>query len=348
MSLSVSSSAPKHLAFDPSQASSSSASVMPQPIAPLSGDLFWHCMSFLDLPGLGKARQVAKSWKALIDGQEGQSLWRDLSVREGVSLVEGEGRNYKDDFKFLRPIFAINGKTICQFFGEVVGEVPRMRLDCFARLSEPDPFELGKLVRENYRVLVDPAAIKTTVGPDRPLALDASGNLVEVSVAERAEITVPFSLKNLKMLAKYPLAGMENGPVFNRNLRSVVVDRCNPPSDRNRLLIMRKEVVARGKPFDGEHGQNAQVTNRGLEVATVRQRALFNAIHVLKTGTCSDSRKPWTYARSAEYVRGLLGHHYRAVVGSFAPGVGMTIYDPDFESETTGVVPAISAEVQNI
>jgi len=238
---------------------------------------FGHCMSLLTLEDLSRSCSVSKSWRSFIDSSNGQFLWKNLSLREGVPVVEGKDRNYRGEFKFLRPI-TIGGRTIARYLGEIVGEVPRMRQDRFLDLRDSqDFFEPGTNKRDTHVVLVDPAFLKITTGPTRPLALDKSGTLVEVPDAERAgiapkELTVPFSFNNLKALAKYPLAGMENGPVFDPRSEAEVFNQCNAPSDQNRISIMRREVVAREMPFIGDDGQNAQVTNQRREVMTVRLR----------------------------------------------------------------------------
>jgi hypothetical protein len=206
-------------------------------------------------------------------------------------------------------------------------------------------------MRETHVVIVDPSALKITVSPNRPLAPDVTGTLVEVPAHERAgiiptEITVPFSFKNLKMLATYPLAGMENGRVFNSDSSPTVFNQCNASQDRNRILIMRKEVVGRNMPFDGK---NVLVTSCGQRVVTVRERAFYDAINILKTGTCPDNRTPWTYARSAEFVH-INGFNYRAAIGGFAPGAGVSVvhYCYGFTRDCVGVGPGASAEVQDI
>ena len=310
-------------------------------------------MSFLNAEDLSRSCRVCKSLQALIDSPDGQEHWKTISEKEGVPLVEvvkGRPIDYKGDFRFLRPI-TISGKIIGRYLGEVVGKVPRIRLDSFLRLKQSqDSFEPARPMRETHVVIVDPSALKITVSPNRPLDLDETGTLVEIPVAERAQIVnrdliVPFSFKNLRMLAAHPLAGGENTPVFDPNSWSEVFDQCNAPSAQNGILIMRREVVARNLPFDGEHGQQALVRSRGWEVVTVRQRGFFNTIKILETGTCSDGRAPWTYARGPEIVH-WQGEDYEAALGGFAPRVGVFVsYHYYFVRVSVGVVPGGPAEV---
>ncbi|MES2199319.1 MAG: hypothetical protein V4489_04045 [Chlamydiota bacterium] len=135
-----------------------------------------------------------------------------------------------------------------------------MREDRFIGLRyAQDFFEPKKSKRNTHVVIVDPSKLKITVSPNRPLKLDATGTLEEVPDAERAlivpqEITIPFSFKNLRMLATYPLARKENGPVFSKNSWSEVFEQCNISSDQNRIIIMREGTVARDMPFNGKQG----------------------------------------------------------------------------------------------
>jgi hypothetical protein len=296
-----------------------------------------------------KSREINKSYKESIDGPLGQVLWKQVSIDEGIPVVEGT-RNYKDDFLFLQPI-TISSKVIRRYLGEVVGKIPHMREDCFNQLRySQDFFEPGRLMRETHVVIVDPSALKITVSPKRPLVPDATGTLVEVPVNKRAkiarrEITVPFSFKNLKMLATYPVAGMENGPVFAPKSNLEVFDLCNTPPAQNRIPIIRKEVVGRGMFFGGGQGQYKLVTSYGQRVVTARERVFYDAIQILKTGACPDRRTPWTCARSLETLH-LHGRNFRVVIGSFSPGVGVDVYyDFDFADDDFGVVSGVFAEV---
>ncbi|MES2200223.1 MAG: hypothetical protein V4489_08660 [Chlamydiota bacterium] len=319
----------------------------------ISGDSLQRCIGFEEktTSDLNSLRLVNKVWKGVIDGPEGRVLWRRVSIGEGVPIVQGESRDHKDDFRFLLPI-TISSRIIGKYLGEVVGEVPLMREDVFTRLKhEKDSFEVRKFQRDTHVVIVDPSKLKITVSPNRPLRLDATETLEEVPVAERdqivkAELTIPFSFKNLRMLAAYPLAGKEKGPVFEGESAPEVFELCNTPLDQNGILIMRRKVVGRNRVFNGEQGQNALVTNRGWKVVTVRQRGFYDAIEILKTGTCSDNRAPYTYARSAERISQEVEEATVGIIGGFAPNVGVFLSSSYGASVgSCGVVPGVSAEV---
>ncbi|MES2199572.1 MAG: hypothetical protein V4489_05350 [Chlamydiota bacterium] len=321
----------------------------------ISGNSLQRCIEFRPeiTSDLNNFRLVNKTWKRVIDGSEGQILWKEASIREGVPIVQGEDRNYKDDFKFLRPI-TISSKIIGKYLGEVVGEVPLIRKAVFDRLKcEKDSFEVGKFQRDTHVVIVDPAKLKITISPDRPLELDETGTLIELPVKERAwivnaELTVPFSFKNLRMLANYPLEKIGMGPVFNKGVENFgceVFERCDTPPDQNRILIMRREVFGSDMLFNAKQHQRALVTNRGWKVVTVRQRGFYDVIMILKTGTCPDGAGPLTYARSAESVR-CKGLDHKAAVGGFSSKTGLSVHYDNlvWAYGHVGVVPGVSAE----
>lgn len=117
--------------FEPSNLLPSASSSPSCEIDKLPADIFQHCiMSFLETSELGIACRVSKGWQKLIDNG---LVWKNASIREGVPIVEASkdrSSDYKGDFRFLRSI-TISSKKIGRYLGEVVGEVPRIRLDRF-------------------------------------------------------------------------------------------------------------------------------------------------------------------------------------------------------------------------
>ncbi|MES2200224.1 MAG: hypothetical protein V4489_08665 [Chlamydiota bacterium] len=307
-------------------------------------ELIHQYAAYLELAEIGGLCRVSKVWNESIRGSDGRLFWKSISIREGIPVVQGEYRDHQDDFRFLLPI-TISGRIIGKYLGKVDGEVPLMSKVHFLKLkSLQDDFEPTKCRRDTHVVIVDPSKLKITVSKDRPLRLDASGTLEEVpslerALIEKAELTVPFSFKNLKMLTTYPLSRKGNGPVFDKGSGPAVFEQCYTPPDQNRILIMRREVVGTNRLFNSERDQNALVTNRGWKVVTVRQRGFYDAIEILKTGTCSDGQAPWTYARSAE-------RDCKVAIGGFASSVGVLVsHNYGFAHDFVGVVPGVFAEV---
>lgn len=321
------------------------------PIARLNNDCLMHTISFLGLSDIATCCTVRKNWKIVIDGPVGQQMiWKQVSIREGIPIVQGENRNYKNDFKFLRPI-TISGRIISKYLGEIVGDIPLMREDRFTELRyDFDPFQPIKKRKATFVVLVDPSKIRITVCRERPLALDDSGEtLVEIPERQRdaiveEELTVPFSFKNLKMLATYPLAGMVHGCVFRPNSYKEVFDQCNRPSDQNRILIMRRQAVKMNRSFGDTEGQKEEVSRQGLDIVTVRERAFFDAIQILRFGTCPDTE--WTRVNSGEIVK-YYNEDRHANIGLFVRREGLAVF-ANYTNDVNpnlGVVPGVSGNL---
>lgn len=303
---------------------------------------------FLELKDIPNAARVCKLWNDLIKNH--QDLWKRLSEKEGVPLVASltnQPRDYREDFKTLYPI-TISGKMIGQFFGEIVGKVPPISEEWFNRLKDPDPFEKEKSIGENYVFVVDPASIKRK---EATLDLDESGNLKErpkqeIEHSKTQELEIPFSLKNIRMLCSYPLSGTENMPVFSRTSPSEVTNQCNTCPDRVHVYFMRRHIAEKSKGLSYSD-QKELVKREQLEVAPLRQRTLFNATMILKSGTCPDLSK----IRSVNVRHSdLLGNKfYRATSGNFFPGLGMYVgwAALEYGFPGLGVVPGLQVDVSN-
>ena len=305
-----------------------------------NNELFFQCAESLEITDFGRCAQVCKLWDELF---QHPGIWKSLSQREGIPLVEGEDRNRKHDFRILYPI-TISGKIISQFIGKPIGEIPRIRLAIFNRLQQRDPFDPQRSMRENYVFVVVPSQVAR---PVTPLTLDASGTLVKLtdSAVEERVLQIPFSLKNLKMLCEYPLRGGEHMPVFDKSSYQPVFDQCGPCLDSVRIYFMRKRVAdqTRSLPYPQQEGKARE---QGLEVTPILPRALYDAVCILRSGTCPDNREPptSTYARTSDLAR--VGNStYHSVLGGFAPRAGADVSISDDDYVDIGVAPGVSAEV---
>ena len=65
------------------------------PIFVLS-DTFERILSFLDLTDIPQAALVCKHWNNFI--KDNALIWRTISEKEGIPLVDGRGRNRREDF----------------------------------------------------------------------------------------------------------------------------------------------------------------------------------------------------------------------------------------------------------
>ena len=84
-------------------------------------DTFERILAFLDLDlaDIPQASLVCKSWNDFI--KNNALLWRTLSEKEGISIVEGEDRDRKEDFKILYPRF-VSGKRSASYLVKLLGQ----------------------------------------------------------------------------------------------------------------------------------------------------------------------------------------------------------------------------------
>ena len=298
-------------------------------------ELFIQCAESLGAADFSRGARVCKLWHELF---QDQGIWKSLSQREGIPLVEGNDRNYKEDFKILYPI-TLSGKTISQFFGESLGEIPRIRLEVFNRLQQRDPFDPQRSMQENYVFVVVPSKVARPLDQNTPPPLSEAGEIAGPM------LQIPFSLKNLKMLCEHPLIGHKHMPVFGKDSYQPVFDQCGLCSDKVRVYFMRKRVAdqTRSLPYLQQEGK---ARDQGLEVTPMLPRALYDAVCILRSGTCPDNRErePVTYARTSDLVR--VGNStYPSEIGGFAPRAGADVNSSGYDYDLIGVAPGGSAEV---
>jgi hypothetical protein len=331
---------------------------------------FQEGMKFLDVNDIGCAARVCRSWNKLI---QSPSIWENLFEKEGIPRVvslNDERRDYREDFKTLYPI-TISGRVISQLFGEIVGQIPPISEKWFNKLHEKDPFSKTKLIGETFFFIVVPSLITRTVDQETPLILDDSGNLIELpkqenkhsnstetSTVERRELTFPLSLKNLNVICSYPLRGKENMPVFAKDhplfqpLGAEILNQCSTHPDKIGVYFMRKQVAKQTK-WEFYANQKKLVEFKGFKVTPLKERALFDAVNILKSGTCPDKL---VYKRGTIYVHNCVRNSdtvfchnraYQSSIGGFNRGVRGLVIDisDDNAVSNTYVVPGISAAI---
>lgn len=180
--------------------------------------------------------------------------------------------------------------------------MPTIHEDMFNELNQPDPFEEERIMKETSVFVVEPEFILRKFSQQLSAALDKEGNLTVVNSPNDSgveqELLIPFSLKNLKVLSAYPLAGQHNGSVFNARGSDAIFDECDSCSNGVNVYFMRKNVVGRGlTPND----QKNLVARHNFKIMTLRPRALFDVVSILESGTCPDYDEPQsTLARTFE------------------------------------------------
>ncbi len=293
-------------------------------------------LSSTDVCNLG---QVCKSWAEAAD-QPG--IWRQHFLKEKIPFVEGSDRNYKGDFKILFPI-TLRGKKIEKFLGEFIGEIPKISLEWFNKLSEPDPFEPGKTMAESFVIVVEPQAIKRTFSKDVSATLDEQGYLAialrESEEETETEIEIPFNLMNLKTLSYYPLLGKTNAPVFYHGSVKEAFHHCPPSPGKVNLYFMRKVAP---KQTLGKQActQNTYLEKKGFQMVSLRTLALFNTVRILEEGAPPNRASPKSCVRTSDSLSvGCRTTHY--VIGNFIHRRGVEIICKNTGESYIGAIPAV-------
>ena len=216
-------------------------------LSTISRDPLLCIMGFLGPTDIARSAKVCKSWNTFI--KDSSIYWEKRSEYEGISIVDSARRDRKEDFKILYPRF-VSGKMIGRLFGKVIGPIPPISEKDFNELTEEDPFENGKLKGETFVFVVRPDKVARTLDEATPLALNASNELVENTgnSTETGEVLeIPFSLKNHKMLCRYPLSGKENMPVFDKDSDSEVFEQCDTCPVIVSVYFMRKKIAEQSR-----------------------------------------------------------------------------------------------------
>jgi hypothetical protein len=341
----------------------------------------YSMIRYMEPPDINRLSLVCKGYDAAVNDPQ---LWKHLFTRNGIPRVEevdGQQRNYRRDFCILYPR-TISSSIIGQFLGKVIGDVPPIKAELFNRLQsaplEPSqsliswmisgifgkvlitqsPLKSKKSLKKKCVFVVMPSLIQRTIGKNDRMALDKSGDLIDLDrlknapddlvvqpLVEGQQVEVRFTLKNMRVLCAYPLKGAENGPVFHPKSLNEVFDQCgNICPDKVQVYFMMERVanLSRNLPF---LDQTHFVEKQGLQVMPLRERALYDAICILKSGTCPDNRDPWTYARTSDIFH-IFGSARQSAIGGFVPraGVRVSSYSCD-DHPLVGVVPGCPAEV---
>jgi len=277
------------------------------------------------------------------------NFWQNIAAYCGIPTVanfDGTARlNTKYDL-FVLSRFMISTKVIERLFGTVVGKLGPISDYWFDKFDKPtpDPYEEGSLFADNYKLMADPAYIRRRVDRETPLDMDDKGNLEEVDpeAVEERTLIIPFSLRNICILAKYPLSGRDYLPVFTKMSMCAKKDEAltSIPQRLGTYVIRKAFLKYTANFYLFQHQeQYVRAPNVGLEVASPRIRALCNAIDILTTGECPDSGM--YVAGSGEFV--MAGTIYHFITGNFIRGQGVDIYYGHARKILNAVVPGAVA-----
>lgn len=234
---------------------------------------------FFDVRDMGRCEKVSKAWNSHI-ASEG---WNNLSAREGLPLVCGENRNFKEDFKMLQ-LITISGKRINQLtLAKMIGEIPPIAAKYFDLLEKSDPFGDGK-IKDNFVFVVVPSLLEKTCGEEIPFSL-------------RNFITLCSQRKSGPDIFRYSDHSRENADEGN------VINQVNLLPKENTVYFMRKCVAEKTRgstllDYYRAHHQNKIIKElQGstfeesikFEVTPLIVRAIFDAVIFGETGQCPES-----------------------------------------------------------
>lgn len=290
--------------------------------------------------------------KSLLAASEQPVIWWDQFIKEKIPFVEGKDRDLKFDFKILYPI-TLSGKTIERFFGEIVGEIPKISLEWFNRLSQPDPYDKRETMHKNWDLIVEPPAIKRKFAKHLSATIDAIGNLKifprmkkNAATATETELVFPFTLINFRILCCYPLSGGEYKPIFDWGMSAdAAFQFCELPPTKVNIHLMRK--LSPSEMFL-KHAldQKKEIKSKGFKATTTRVRSLYNAVQIFSAKTCLDSAKPLSFVRTFDHTKLQPKISIPYVIGRFVPKKGLQILEKSDASSYVGAVPSISAEAK--
>jgi hypothetical protein len=283
-----------------------------------------------DVRAIGRLAKLSRSWNWVLADR---NLWIKLSSREGVPLVEGEGRSVRCDFRILYPmtVGGVRPQDIGAIFGRVV-TLPKMSPVVFDKIvASPE-------IRREFVIVNFPNEVEVSVGPERRFVLDEQGRLQRATgPIEAGVIVCSLSMHNMRFLCSGS---------FNSNSFPDAFEQCNNSLEAG-CFVMRKEVPddTRNKSWAE---QKALLKSRGCVATPLEARTLFDLICIINTGRCFDGQQnPRTFVRAAPQTSKHLGNEtlWPWAVGGFAPGVGLGIINYFYDYGSVGVAPCVSAEV---
>jgi hypothetical protein len=175
---------------------------------------------------------------------------------------------------------------------------------------------------------------------------DGERDLTGSSMIEKQNLMIPFSTQNFMTLCSYPLSRKENTPVFSGYSQAVIeaLDGVNLCPDKIEIHLLKKSIVEASK-FKTYLTQEELVRDQGFEVTSFRVRAFFNAMMILKFGTCPDSGINITRNREALHISGPVD--YYPTLGKFVRGSGLEInYRTGFAKDVyMGIAPSVTGSI---
>jgi hypothetical protein len=282
-------------------------------------DMLRYGSQFLKPADIYHTALVCQAWHTAM---QFPGVWFQMFASEKIPCIEGRTITAKEDFKFMDAITYSARKIAC--LGQFVGEVPMISANDFNKLQTAmDPYEPGKTMSQTFKVMVEPTHIHRAYDKALLYALVANGDFdleaPENSNLESQGLLIPYSLKNLQILAEHPLIKKGKGAVF-AYFKLDVLNQCNTPLKTVNVHFMRIEVPEQSRNLTYA-GQKNRLKENGYEIIPLITRLYFDVVEILTKGTCPDRQEGqrFTYSRTSDVTR--YGHDVSHVaIGAFSPG----------------------------
>ena len=312
-----------------------------------NNDIFQYGMQHLTVADISTINQVCKAWNTTT---QSPSFWLSMFETLKIPCVEGhEIETAKEDFIFLRRITHSAKKMAC--LGKLIGSMPRLSPEFFNTLKNAmDPYEPHKKMSETFVVVVEPTHIQW---PDCDPSLlddlvkngefDATVELQHVFTDQG--IQVPYSLKNLKILAKYAAAKQGIKSVFNEAFLGdgplkQILAQCSQMAKTAKVTIMRREAPPQS--FNkSDLQQQILLKQHGHEMAPLSTRFYFNLGMLLAK---DDQVALSKYSHTSDQVK-LDKKVCSVVIADFAVPGGICFHCGGAANKEVGAVPILSAQV---
>ncbi len=280
---------------------------------------------FLTVEDAGRFSQVCKAWNAAM---QSTGIWSTLFDVEKIPRVEEGALTVQEDLRFMFPRTYSARKMAC--LGKFVGLVPMISAKPFEMFKTAmDPYEPNKKFSETFSFIVEPTEIYRDYNEALLEALIANGDFEsqapENKNPQENGLRIPYSLKNLKILAEHPLAKKGEGPVFS-SFDPEALTQCSRIAKTVKVTVMRKEVPEQSRNLTYS-GQIECAKEKGHVLVPLCTRGYFDVVEILNKNTCADSREPrLTYSRTSDEIK-IGNDKYPLAIGCFAPGIGVDVYN---------------------
>ncbi len=275
---------------------------------------------YLNLSDAGQFSLVSKAWN---EAMGTPSIWLTLSAKKKIPHIEGRISTAKKDLRYMLSHTISARQMAC--FGKFVGEAPTISATAFDMFKTAmDRYEPSKKLSNTFVFVVEPLAIYRDYDEALFKELIANGDF-DATAPENENpkedgLWIPYSLKNLKILAEHPLFKKGEGPVF-RNAFPEILKQCSRISKAVKVTLMRKRVPEESRNLTYSDQKN-RLKEKGHVIVSLCTRGYYDLLEILNKDSCPDLEKPrWTFSRTCDEI--VVDNKENPVtIGGFAPRGG--------------------------